>query len=118
MPTAGEFTAAAAEFDALNIAVRAQMLAVDADAIAATMSPSLARDRARAAADLIVDELRSVTAQLMMLEAECRRRALVCLAYEAAFDDFERRYREWEASGSDARPPWQPTRPAPWAERS
>jgi hypothetical protein len=124
MPTAAEFEAFAAAFEAER-----QRLSSTADDVVrrrlhepvAALAPML---RIVEQLDVAVERCRWSADRSGELAVECRRRAAVCRSYSSAWNDFERATAAWERQVRDAAPgewvpgrPDVPLRPAPWAER-
>lgn len=124
MPTAEEFDAFAATFDATAERLTATARAVERRGLDHPVAAHTVTTRLVLRIDDLTDRCRSAAAQCADLASECRHRAEVCRRHTAAYVSYEYAAAAWERRAREAAPgewiglrPQRPLRPAPWVER-
>lgn len=124
MPTADEFDAFAATFDAKAERLSVAASAVERRGLEQPVTAPAVTARIVERIDDLTGRCRSAAAHCADLASECRHRAEVCRRYTAAFASYEYSAAAWDRRARDAQPgewlgsrPQLPSRPAPWVER-
>jgi hypothetical protein len=124
VPTADEFDAFAAAFDATAERLTATVRAVERSGLDHPVDAPTVTARLIERIDDLTGRCRSAAAHCADLASECRHRAEVCRRYTAAYVSYEYAGAAWERRAREAEPgewigsrPQIPSRPAPWVER-